>query len=802
MKISHNWLRQFIKIDIPVDEISILLTNLGLEVENIETYESIKGGLKGVVVGKVISCGKHPNADRLKITKVDIGGDSNLSIVCGAPNVAKGQKVLVATMGTTLNMFNGTSLKISKGKIRGEISEGMICAEDELGLSDNHDGILVLDKDCKVGKAGASIFNIEEDVIFDIGLTPNRADAMSHMGVARDLRAACILNDIPNEWNLPEISSFHVDNTQSTISIKVEDEHRCPQYHGITITNVKISPSPQWIQNRLKAIGITPKNNVVDVTNYLLHEIGQPLHAFDADKINGDIIVRTCSSKTPFVTLDGNKRELNQEDLMICDNKKAHCIAGVFGGIDSAVEDQTTNVFIESAYFDPISIRKTAKRHGLNTDASFRFERGIDPEIGVYALKRAAILIRDLAGGIISSDIQEVTRPLEDPSKIFLSYTELNKTIGQEIDEKKLNAILNALEIEINSVSESGIGMTIPRYRVDVTRPADVIEEILRIYGYNKILDVPLKYEASPTYQWKSLHKLESTIANKLNGQGFIETINNSLTNPNASGDFYNPVKILNPLGKELSIMRQSLTINALQVIAFNLNRQNKDLKLYEFGNIYGVKDNNYYESKRLTLSLVGLSLNSHWDLKNPPNLFFYGKGVLIDLFQSLGYDNLNFDETNHPDFDIAFELIHRKKSYGHFGLISKKLKETYNIDEDIYIADLDWNKITEKAFLSSLKYEDVPRFPVMKRDFALLIDKEVSFESLENISYKTERKILKSVQLFDVFEDEKLPKGKKSYGITFTFQDQNKTLTDKHIDKIMEKLKGNFINEFDAELR
>ena len=802
MKISHNWLRQFIKIDIPVDEISILLTNLGLEVENIETYESIKGGLKGVVVGKIISCSKHPNADRLKITKVDIGGDKNLSIVCGAPNVAKGQKVLVATIGTTLNMFNGTSLKISKGKIRGEISEGMICAEDELGLSNNHDGILVLDKDCKIGEAGASIFNIEEDVIFDIALTPNRADAMSHMGVARDLRAACILNDIPNEWNLPETSSFHVDNTQSTISIKVEDEHLCPQYHGITITNVKISPSPQWIQNRLKAIGITPKNNVVDVTNYLLHEIGQPLHAFDADKINGDIIVRTCSSKTPFVTLDGNKRELNQEDLMICDNKKAHCIAGVFGGIDSGVEDQTTNVFIESAYFDPISIRKTAKRHGLNTDASFRFERGIDPEIGVYALKRAAILIRDLAGGIISSDIQEVTRPLEDPSKIFLSYTELNKTIGQEIDEKKLNAILNALEIEINSVSESGIGMTIPRYRVDVTRPADVIEEILRIYGYNKILDVPLKYEASPAYQWKSLHKLESTIANKLNGQGFIETINNSLTNPNASGDFYNPVKILNPLGKELSIMRQSLTINALQVIAFNLNRQNKDLKLYEFGNIYGVKDNNYHESKRLTLSLVGLSLNSHWDLKNPPNLFFYGKGVLIDLFQSLGYDNLNFDETNHPDFDIAFELIHRKKSYGHFGLISKKLKETYNIDEDIYIADLDWNKITEKAFLSSLKYEDVPRFPVMKRDFALLIDKEVSFESLENISYKTERKILKSVQLFDVFEDEKLPKGKKSYGITFTFQDQNKTLTDKHIDKIMEKLKGNFINEFDAELR
>ena len=742
MKISHNWLRQFIKIDIPVDEISILLTNLGLEVENIETYESIKGGLKGVVVGKVISCSKHPNADRLKITKVDIGGDTNLSIVCGAPNVAKGQKVLVATIGTTLNMFNGTSLKISKGKIRGEISEGMICAEDELGLSNNHDGILVLDKDCKIGEAGASIFNIEEDVIFDIALTPNRADAMSHMGVARDLRAACILNDIPNEWNLPETSSFHVDNTQSTISIKVEDEHRCPQYHGITITNVKISPSPQWIQNRLKAIGITPKNNVVDVTNYLLHEIGQPLHAFDADKINGDIIVRTCSSKTPFVTLDGNKRELNQEDLMICDNKKAHCIAGVFGGIDSGVEDQTTNVFIESAYFDPISIRKTAKRHGLNTDASFRFERGIDPEIGVYALKRAAILIRDLAGGIISSDIQEVTRPLEDPSKIFLSYTELNKTIGQEIDEKKLNAILNALEIEINSVSESGIGMTIPRYRVDVTRPADVIEEILRIYGYNKILDVPLKYEASPTYQWKSLHKLESTIANKLNGQGFIETINNSLTNPNASGDFYNPVKILNPLGKELSIMRQSLTINALQVIAFNLNRQNKDLKLYEFGNIYGVKDNNYHESKRLTLSLVGLSLNSHWDLKNPPNLFFYGKGVLIDLFQSLGYDNLNFDETNHPDFDIAFELIHRKNSYGHFGLISKKLKETYDIDEDIYpktksLTNNEWIKLTHLDSPVSRIKNVINTYELEKNEISLNLENKNYFYWMSSSAFK-----------------------------------------------------------------
>ncbi len=802
MKISYNWLKQFIKINLPVNEISILLTNLGLEVENFETYESVKGGLKGVVVGKVLSCTQHPNADRLKITEVDIGAETNLSIVCGAPNVEKGQNVLVATIGTKLNMSDGTSMKISKGKIRGVYSEGMLCAEDELGLGDNHDGILVLDKDSKIGETASSIFDIEEDIVFEIGLTPNRADAMSHIGVARDLRAACLLQNIPNEWSLPEISSFHVDNTQNTIPVKVEDENRCPQYHGITLSNLKIAPSPTWLQNRLKSIGITPKNNVVDVTNYLLHEIGQPLHAFDADKINGGVIVKTCPSKTSFTTLDGTKRDLNEEDLMICDNDKPHCIAGVFGGIDSGVEDQTTNVFLESAYFDSISIRKTAKRHGLNTDASFRFERGVDPEIGIYALKRAAILIRDLAGGTISSDIQEVARPLEEASKIFLSYEQLNKTIGEFIDKKQLSAILNALEIEINSVSETGIGMTIPRYRVDVTRPADVIEEILRIYGYNKIGDIPLKYEANPPYQSKNIHKLESTIANKLTGQGFVEIINNSLTNPDVSADFYDPVKIINPLGNDLSVMRQSLTPNALQVIAFNLNRQNRDLKLFEFGNIYGMQDKKYFEAKRLNISFVGSSFKSHWDLTNPPNLFFYGKGILIDLFKTLGYDQLEFKEINHPDFDITFELINHKCSYGFFGLISKKLNNTYNIDEEIYLADLNWDYITKKAFSRPLTYKEVPKFPIIRRDFALLLDQEVTFESLKNISYKIERKILKSVELFDVFEGKKLPKGKKSYGISFTFQDQNKTLTDKQVDKIMEKFKQNFIKEFSAELR
>ena len=651
MKISYSWLKQFLKINLPVDEVSSLLTNLGLEVEGIETYESIKGGLKGVVVGKVLNCIKHPNADRLKVTKVNIGGDDNLNIVCGAPNVAKGQKVLVAKIGTTLNMSNGTSIKISKGKIRGEISEGMLCAEDELGIGDNHDGILVLDESFKVGSPAASVFDIEEDTIFDIGLTPNRADAMSHLGVARDLRAVCLLNEIPTEWNLPETSSFHVDNTQSTISVNVKDEERCPQYYGLTLTNISIAPSPSWMQNRLKSIGISPKNNVVDITNYVLHEFGQPLHAFDADKLNGEINVKTFSEKKIFTTLDGLERELNPEDLMICDNKNAHCIAGVYGGIESGVENKTKTIFLESAYFNPVSIRKTAKRHGLNTDASFRFERGIDPEMCIYALKRAAILVRDLAGGIISSDIQEASRPLKEAAKIFLSYEQLEKTIGTSIEEKKLNIILKSLDIEINNVSETGIGMTIPRYRVDVTRPSDIIEEILRVYGYNNIEDRPLIYQANPPYKSKDSHKLESIIANKLNGFGFLETINNSLSSPNFETNFHERINILNPLGNELSIMRQSLIPSALEVISFNLNRQNKDIKLFEFGNIYGKKNKEYIESKRLSIAIVGSIFKLHWNIENSPDIFFYGKGVISDLFKTLGYDELHFKEINNPNF-------------------------------------------------------------------------------------------------------------------------------------------------------
>ncbi len=802
MKISHNWLQQFIKTDLSTEEISIMLTDLGLEVEGMYSYESIKGGLQGVVVGEVLSCEPHPNADRLKKTEVLLGENEIVPIVCGAPNVAKGQKVLVATVGTLLTFHDGTEVKISKSKIRGEVSMGMICAEDELGLGSNHDGILVLDHNKIPGTPAASIFEVEIDTVYEIGLTPNRADAMSHLGVARDLKALCTLRNIPFEWSVPETSSFHVDTTQKTIPVEIEDSEKCLQYHGLTLTNIKISPSPQWLQNRLKAIGINPKNNIVDVTNYVMHELGQPLHAFDADKINEKIVVKTFPKNTSFITLDGTERKLTDEDLMIGDPKESHCIAGVFGGIHSGVDEQTNSVFLESAYFNPVSIRKTAKYHGLNTDASFRFERGIDPEIGIYALKRAAILIKQLSGGEISSNIQEFSRPLEEPKQIFLSYEKIEKTIGQSLEKEELYTILSGLEIGIVNVTEAGIGMTIPRYRVDVTRPADVIEEILRVYGYNRLEEKPLVFEANPPYQWKSIHKIENEVASKLSSFGFFETLNNSLSSPEYTADFHQAVTLVNPLGKELSKMRQTLLYQALEVVSFNLNRQNKQLKLYEFGSIYGKSGDAFIEAKRLSLSISGEVFNSHWELNSQPDPFYYFKGILSDLFKSLGYSEPNFDETVASHFDLAFSLEINAKKYGHFGIVSSTLRNQFGIDQEVYFAELNWEELTKHAFSKPIIYEEVAKFPLMRRDFALLIDKNVSFQSLKDTAYKTERKILQDVNLFDVYEGKNLPKDKKSYGISFTFQDKNKTLTDKQVERVMEQLLQNFKSQFGAELR
>ena len=802
MKISNNWLKQFLKTNLSIEEISVLLTDLGLEVEATQHFESIKGGLKGVVVGEVLSCEKHPNADRLKITEVKIGDEEVVPIVCGAPNVAKGQKVLVAMVGSSLSMQNGTSLKISKSKIRGEVSMGMICAEDELGLGESHEGIMILDKSLNPGTEAATLFELEEDYVFEIGLTPNRADAMSHMGVARDLKAICMLKKIPFEWNIPETSLFYVDNNKSLIPINVKDSIKCSQYYGLTISGITVAPSPTWLQNRLKSIGIGPINNVVDVTNYILHDLGQPLHAFDSQKIKKEIIIKTCSDKTSFTTLDGVKRELDSEDLMICDSEKPLCIAGVFGGFDSSISEQTTSIFLESAYFDPISIRKSAKHHSLNTDASFRFERGVDPEIQVTALKRAAILIKDIAGGEITSDIQVFSKSPKEPTQIFLSFDVLNRTIGETIEQKDLNTILNSLEIIINNVSETGIGMTIPRYRVDVTRPADVVEEILRIYGYNNLKDKPLQYEANPAYTWKSSHKLEVALANKLTGHGYMEIINNSLTSPKFSADFYDPVTLVNPLGKELSLMRQTLIYSALEVISFNLNRQNKNLKLFEFGSIYGKTNDAFIEAKRLSISLVGNALESNWEIMKSPSNFFYGKGVIQDFLATIGFENLKWREITNPHFEESFQITFKEKIMGVFGMVTKKIRDSFGIDQEVYIAELNWDLLTEMSYANPLRYEEVPKFPLVRRDFALLLDDSISFEKLRLSALKTDCKILKEINLFDVYEGENIEKGKKSYGLSFIFLDKNKTLTDKQVDKVMNKLQNNFEKDFGAQLR
>ena len=802
MKISHNWLQQFIKVNLPIDEIARLLTDLGLEVEGTYPFQSVKGGLEGVVVGEVVQCEPHPNADRLRITEVDLGEDRKVPIVCGAPNVAKGQKVAVATVGTTLYMHDGTELKIGKSKIRGEVSMGMICAEDELGLGSDHDGILVLDNAILPGTPAAEVFSIENDTVFEIGLTPNRADAMSHMGVARDLKALCMLREIPFEWSIPETSSFHVENTNSTVQVEVVDTDRCTQYYGVTLTNVKVAPSPSWLQNRLKAIGISPKNNVVDVTNYVLHELGQPLHAFDASKIDSKIKVQTFPKGTKFTTLDGVERTLSDEDLMISDASTPHCIAGVFGGMDSGVTEQTTTVFLESAYFDPVNIRKTAKLHGLSTDASFRFERGIDPEIGIYALKSAALLIKKVAGGVVSSEIQEHAKPLAEPSPLFLSYEQIEKTIGEPLSKKDLNTIINALEININSVSKTGIGMIIPHYRVDVTRPADVIEEILRVYGYNNLSSKPLQFIANPPYNWKDAHKLTEAVAHKLTHFGFYEALNNSLTSPEHHSDFHDPVTLVNPLGKELSMMRQSLMHPLLENIAFNSNRQQKQIKLFEFGSVYGQKDTEYIESKRLGIAMVGSTFEAHWDTAQSPQPFFYCKGVLTDIFSGLGLPSLQFESTKHDHFDQAFSLVYRKKSFGVMGLLSKKVVAQFEIDQEVYYAELDWQALLKKSFSEGVTFEEISKYPIMRRDFALLVDEVTPFEELQKTALQTEQKILKEVHLFDVYQGKNLPKGKKSYGLSFSFQDNKKTLTDPQVDKVMEKLKANFEKQFGAELR
>ncbi|CAD0007142.1 phenylalanine--tRNA ligase subunit beta [Flavobacterium chungangense] len=806
MKISYNWLKQFIKTDWTSEQTSELLTDLGLEVEIVEKYQSVKGGLEGVVVGHVLTCEKHPDADRLKVTTLDVGLENPIQVVCGASNVAAGQKVPVATIGTILYDKEGGEFTIKKGKIRGQESHGMICAEDELGLGSGHEGIMVLDEALKPGTPAADVFKIANDEVFEIGLTPNRADAMSHFGTARDLRAGMLQRGVNVELITPSVSNFRVDMRTLKIDISVEEPTLAPRYCGVTISGITVEESPTWLKDRLKAIGLTPKNNIVDVTNYVLHELGQPLHAFDAAKINGKVIVKTLPEGTKFVTLDDVERTLHKEDLMICDEKGPLCIAGVFGGKKSGVSDGTTSIFLESAYFDAVSVRKTAKRHQLNTDASFRFERGIDPTITEYALKRAALLIQEVAGGKITSDVIEVYPKKVEDFSVLLNFSHVSKIIGQEIPKDTIKKILVSLDIKVNSVSDSGLGLTIPAYRVDVQREIDVIEEILRVYGYNNI-EFSKKFNATVSNSPRTEdYKVQNVIASQLNSQGFHEMMANSLTTAaytklSAILKEEHNVTMLNPLSSDLSTMRQSLLFSGLEAISYNINRRNSDLKLFEFGKTYHKYLSGYEEHKHLTLFISGNRNKESWTNPQKTTDFFLLKGYVTGVLNRLGIEKISNTPSQSDIFSEGTAKVYNNEVLVEIGVIKKSILKHFGIKQDVFYADFNWDLIL-KIITGKIKYTEIPKYPEVRRDLALLIDEKTTYESIYNLAKQTEKALLKDVNLFDVYEGKNLPEGKKSYALSFTIQDSTKTLTDGQIDKIMTKLQQTFETELGASLR
>jgi len=807
MRISYNWLKQFIKLDWKSEETAALLTDLGLEVEGVDRFESLKGGLEGVVIGHVLTCVQHPNADRLRITTVDLGDGVPVQIVCGASNVAAGQKVAVATIGTTLYDKDGAAFQIKKGKIRGEDSHGMICAEDELGLGESHDGIMILDEDLVAGTPAAKVFNIVTDEIFEIGLTPNRADAMSHLGVARDLKAGLSQKNVNTELITPSVSNFRVDKRTLKIDIKLEDSKLAPRYCGVTISGITVKPSPAWLQNRLKSIGLTPKNNVVDVTNYVLHELGQPLHAFDAAKIKGNkVLIKTAVAGTKFTTLDDVERTLHEEDLVICDENGPMAIAGVMGGKKSGVSSGTATIFLESAYFNPVSIRKTAKRHGISTDASFRYERGIDPTITPYALKRAALLIQETAGGEITCDLEDIyPKKIEDFS-VFLNFETVTRTIGQELPKETVKKILVSLDIKITSMSEKGLGLIIPSYRVDVTREIDVIEEILRVYGYNNITFTQ-KVNASISNSSRTEdYKLQNVVASQLTAIGFNEMMANSLTTPDYIKLSENlkeehNVLMLNPLSNDLSAMRQSLLFSALEAVSFNVNRRRADLKLFEFGKSYHNVEGSYEERKHLTLTVTGNRQQESWTQPQKGGDFFMFKGYITMILSRLGLNKTQTQPLENDVFAEGSALTIGQDTVVEFGTVKKQVLKHFDIKQEVLFADFNWAAIT-KLVTGKIKYTEISKFPEVRRDLALLVDHAVSFESIYAVARQTEKVLLKDISLFDVYEGSNLPEGKKSYAVSFLLQDSTKTLTDEQIDKIISKIQQNLETHTGAQLR
>jgi len=807
MKISHNWLKQYLSLNHSVEKIAQILTDIGLEVEGIEFFESVKGGLEGVVIGEIKSVEPHPNADRLKLTKVDVGHAEYLPIVCGASNLAVGQKVPVALVGTTLYP-DEKGFKIKKAKIRGEVSEGMICAEDELGLGSDHEGIMVLDEKASVGTLASEYFEISRDTIFEIGLTPNRIDAASHFGVARDLAAFLKLSE-DVELKPPSVDQFKEGDGQP-VEIVVEDKELCPRYSGLTLTDLKLGPSPDWLRNALQAIEVKPINNVVDVTNYVLHELGQPLHAFDLSKISGNkILVKTVKEHTPFITLDQKERKLSSSDLMICNSESPMCLAGIFGGADSGVNSSTTSIFLESAYFNPVCIRKSAKRHALNTDASFRYERGTDPNIAVYALKRAALLLQEVAGGKVSSSIIDVYPQPIEPTLIQLKTAEVERIIGKKITMHLMQSILENLDFKILHREKNEFRIQVPTYRVDVTRPIDVIEEILRIYGYNNI-SIPDQLRMSINYRNKlSSHQEEQKLANFLSSKGYSEIFNNSLSNPKHYQSQENLVRMLNPLSQETEILRKSMLFGGLQAIAYNLNRKRDRLKFYEFGKTYW-RDSagKFVEKKVLALWVCGYFKPESWMQQQTKVNFFHLKATVEDILERIGLNDYEqgklkvVEEADENIFDEGIALFRKKHELIRVGEISPSILKNMELNQAVFYAELNWDIIVEYLKKKEIKYRPISKFPPVRRDLTLLLDNEIEFEQLKKTAFQSEQHLLRSVNLFDVYQGQNLPKEKKSYSLSFVFQDQKNTLTDQKINRIMDRLIQRFTENYEAQLR
>ncbi len=814
MNISYNWLRQYLSIDLDVNEAAELLTGSGLEVEKVVPFSSVKGGLHGLVIGEVLSKEKHPDADRLNCTKVNIGTGEPLDIVCGAPNVEAGQKVVVATVGTWLYPSDGEPFEIKRSKIRGQVSEGMICAEDEIGLGESHDGIMVLPPDVKVGTPASEYFEIENDSILEIGLTPNRADAMSHIGVARDLRA--VVREIKGgyrnlklEW--PDVMGYSAELKENPITIDVQDTEAAPRYVGLYIQGVEVKPSPTWLQNRLKAIGARPINNVVDVTNFVLHELGQPLHAFDADRIKDNkVVVRSANAGEKFTTLDEVERNLDVNDLMICNATDGMCIAGVFGGLNSGVTEGTTNVFLESAYFNPVSIRKTAKRHGLSTDASFRFERGIDPETVVYAAKRAALLIQEVAGGKLSVITDIYPNPIAH-QKVAVKFANINRLIGQEIPKETVLSILDDLGIHVEKKSEDGLKLSVPSFKNDVTREADVIEEILRVYGYDRIvgsgqLRVPLIASDK-----KSPEQLRNLVSDALTAQGFNEIMNNSLTKAGYMDKHFpkqaaQKVDILNPLSTDLNAMRQSLLFGGLESVSRNIRHQNPNCKFYEFGNLYEKNEKGnwpYSEYRSLALFITGRWQKERWNATVGNATFHHVHGAVRSILQRLGIEVKLHDVSGTDAFAYGMEYRSAEgELLANFGSVNSDLLEAFDIEQEVFYADFQWDTVLRLSALNAFEVTELPKYPSVRRDLALLVDRTVKYSKLEELAYQTERNLLKQVDLFDVYEGKGIPEGKRSYALSFILQDANSTLNDKTIDKTMGRLQQRFEKEVGAQLR